>query len=249
MSSNLPMIRPSSRLDLAVPQGLQAATAPFHIATPLAAALDQVDGEEFRDLVRVNGAGDLWVLWDADGDPRDLWRYADRAASYLERLPALPDVEAAHRVVRADLDAEPPIEVRAELIFTMLDAQNTTATQTYLQLLASKLGNSPRRQTEKYERTRPWFSTAAIAATIDEVVETMTPKHGRPIDIADILDIAGRHASELIRLDTALETIGKAIPVLSQIVDAVTDVPRPATLRPRGWQPPPMGPDEEPPPF
>jgi hypothetical protein len=36
---------------------------------------------------------------------------------------------------------------------------------------------------------------------------------------------------------------------LTGITDQVADFPRPSTLPPPGWQPPPMGPDEEPVPF
>ncbi|KRR06839.1 hypothetical protein [Bradyrhizobium valentinum] len=247
--SNLPMIVNSSNLELAGPRGLMAAMEPYRVAASLSAAFDQVDGDELRDLVRTNRIGTLRPLWDADDDPVKLWRYADKAEYYIQRLPTLTDVEAARQVVRTDIETEPSIEVRCALVYTMLDAWNVTATPTYVQMLSSKLGHSPRRPTETHERTRRWFPTAAIAAAVDDVVTTLKPEHGRPVSIADMLDVAGRHASELIRLETALEDLTTAIPVLSRITEAVADVPRPPSLRPRGWTPPPMDPDEEPLPF
>jgi hypothetical protein len=222
---------PTASVRLPVPRDLLAATAPFRLAAPLAAALDQVDGDELRDLVRTNRFGDLWALWDADGDPAELWAYADEAEYYLERLPALADVEAARDVVRADIETEPSIEARCDLVCTMLDGWNVTATTTYIDALAWKLGHSPRRQTEKYERTRPWFPLAAIAATVDELLTTAKPQRGRPVDIADVLDIAGRHSSELIRLNRALETLCGVIPLLGRITDAVTNIPKPPPRR------------------
>jgi len=131
----------------------------------------------------------------------------------------------------------------------LLDGWNLTATAVYVETLTRKLGDCPRRPTESLERARPWFSTAAIAATVDELLTTRTPKRGRPPDISDILDVAGKHASELTRLSKALASLSGAIIALTGITDEVANVPRPSTLRPPGWQPPPMGPDEEPVPF
>jgi hypothetical protein len=245
---SLPMVVTSSS-QLAVPRGLMAAMDPYRLAAPLSAAFDQVDGEELRDLVRTNRFGDLWTSWHADGDPLDLWRYADQAASYLQRLPALPDVEAARHVLRTDIETEPMIEALYDLVCAMLDAANVTATSTYIETLIWKLGNSPRRPTETHPRIKPWFPLAAIAATVDDVVTNVRPQHGRPVSIVEVLDIAGRHASELIRLEAALDTMSKAIQLLGRVTQAVSDVPRPPSLKPLGWQPPRMGPDEEPLPF
>ncbi len=179
--------------------------------------------------------GDLWTSWHADGDPVDLWRYADQAASYLQRLPALADVEAVRHVLRTDIETEPSIVIRCDLVCAMLDGGCVTATPTYIETLVWKLGNSPRRQTEKHPRSRCWFPMAAIAATVDDVLTNIRPQHGRPVSIAEVLDIAGRHASELIRIEAALETMSKTIPLLGRITQAVADVPRPPRRQRPDW--------------
>ena len=80
----------------------------------------------------------------------------------------------------------------------MLEVQGLTATDEYIYYLARKLGGCSRRRTEMRERDHAWFSMATIARAIDEVLSTLRPEKGRPIPPTDILDIAGRHASELI---------------------------------------------------
>ncbi len=249
--NNLPVVaRGTPPAQQPVHRDLGAAMLPYHVAAPLAVALDEVDVEGMQWITHVNRDGDLWTVWDADGDPTKLWRYADRAASYLERLPRLADVATAHEAVRIDLDTTPPMEARVELICLMLDALNISrATQTYVRLLAEKLGSSPHRATETHERKHRWFPMAAIAAAIDDVITNMTPARGRPIDIASMLDVCGKHASELVRLESRLAVMAKAIPILGRITEAVADVPRPQNMRPRGWKPPPMEPGEDPIPF
>jgi len=76
---------------------------------------------------------------------------------------------------------------------------------------------------------------AAIAATVDDVLTNIRPQHGRPVSIAEVLDIAGRHASELIRIEAALETMSKTIPLLGRITQAVADVPRPPRRQRPDW--------------
>lgn len=39
-----------------------------------------------------------------------------------------------------------------------------------------------------------------ITRAIDEVLTTLRPEYGRPVPIADVLDVAGRHATELTAL-------------------------------------------------
>lgn len=249
--NSLPAVaRATAPIQQPAQRDLAAAMLPYRVGAPLAVALDEVDVEGMQWIAHTNTAGDLWVVWDADGDPKILWRHADKAASYLERLPRLADVLAVHEVVRADLDTAPSLETRVELICLMLDAQNiTTATETYVRMLAEKLGSSLARATETHERKHRWFPMAAIAAAIDEVITTVKTGKGRPIDIASMLDLCGKHSSELVGLEARLRIMATALPILARITDAVTDVPRPSNMRRRGWQPPPMGPDEEPLPF
>jgi len=50
---------------------------------------------------------------------------------------------------------------------------------------------------------------ATIEQAIDEVLSTVRPEQGRPIPPTDILDIAGRHSSELIeRYESLIEIEG-----------------------------------------
>jgi hypothetical protein len=55
----------------------------------------------------------------------------------------------------------------------------------------------------------------------------MRPEYGGPVPIADLLDVAGRHASELISLDRSIVVPGNTIDRLKRIVDATEDAPRP----------------------
>lgn len=170
---------------------LSSATLPYELAAPLARAYDRVACHELQELIDVHYAG---------CDPTKLWRRAEAAKPLLKRLPAQADVEVALRVLRAQIHTEPSVDVRADLVFTMLDGWNTTATGVYVSNLVRKLGNCPRRPTEALERLATWFAAAAIAAAVDQLLTTRTPKRGRPIDIADVLDVVGKHSSELIRL-------------------------------------------------
>lgn len=231
---NLPAVTNALRAQLPVPYDLAAAMEPYRRATPLAASLDEVDIDELHWITHTNRVGDLWTTYDSDGDPRKLWQYRDQAASLLNCLPGLSEVQAARDIVLSDIETEPPLQARVGAICTMLDIQNIAASGSYVKVLAGKLGRCPRRATENNERPHPWIPMAAICATIDELV-TNVSAGGRPIDIAELLDLAGRHSSELIRLNTALETIVGVIPTLCRIMAAVKDVPRPPPRKPPDW--------------
>ena len=57
-----------------------------------------------------------------------------------------------------------------------------------------------------------------------EVVELNT--YG-PVPICDILDVAGRYASELIVLDRSIVHLGNTIHRLGRLVDATKHIPEP----------------------
>jgi hypothetical protein len=152
----------------------------------------------------------------------------DQARYSLKRLPRSKDVLAAHNAIRRDLRTEPLIEHRVDLVCVMLDALNVKASDSYIQMLAWKLGDCPQpRRTETLRRHERWFSMAAITRAIDEVVTTIRPEYGAPVPIAVALDVAGRHASELIRLDWSIVVLGNTIDRLKRIVDATEDAPEP----------------------
>jgi hypothetical protein len=110
----------------------------------------------------------------------------------------------------------------------MLDAQNVKASDAYIQMLSWKLGDCPQpRRTETIKRSQPYFSIVVITRAIDDILTTMRPEYGAPVPIADVLDVAGRHASELIRLDRSIISLGNTIHRLQRIVDATRDAPRP----------------------
>ena len=67
----------------------------------------------------------------------------------------------------------------------------------------------------------------ARTRAINDVLTTMRPEYGGPVPIADLLDVAGRHASELISLDRSIVVPGNTIDRLKRIVDATEDEPRP----------------------
>ena len=101
-----------------------------------------------------------------------------------------------------------------------LDVQGVTADASYVQYLAWKLGDCPKRKTETQKRVRPWVSLTTIARTIDEVLSTLRPKDGIPIPEADILDVGGRNASQAVGLHHVLVTLGNTISRLHRIDSA-----------------------------
>ena len=58
-----------------------------------------------------------------------------------------------------------------------------------------------------------------ITRTFDEVLSELRPEQGRPIPVAEILDIAGKHASALADLRKAVTKIDTTIVRLSWIAD------------------------------
>jgi hypothetical protein len=215
---------------LFVPSAMISATEPYRRANRLVdtfgedvhALLNEADG-----FLRIDHRKQLLCLQNAKTDAQR-WRLGYRARDELRDLPALADVYAAHQAIRRDLNTEPPIESRVELVGIMLDVQGITADLSYIQFLAWKLGDCPRRKTEIRMRTKPWFSLVTITRTIDEVLMTLNPEQGRPISPTDVLDIAGRNASEVIRLAQSTFGIGKAISRLQQIAEATKDAKPPA---------------------
>jgi hypothetical protein len=105
-------------------------------------------------LIRVDARGQLLCLRNAK-TPRARWELANTATADLRNLPALPNVRAALDALQRDLDSEPPIEHRLQLIGMMLDVQGITPDLAYVQFLAWKLGECPKRTTETKERGNP----------------------------------------------------------------------------------------------
>jgi hypothetical protein len=68
---------------------------------------------------------------------------------------------------------------------------------------------------------------AAISCTVDSVPETLKPEYGRPVPPADVLDIAGRNASELIGLRNSVINLHNTIFRLNRLVDATRDAKPP----------------------
>lgn len=124
------------------------------------------------------------------------------------------------------------IEDRVDLVCLMLDAQHIKASDAYIQILAWKLGDCPRRKTETRKRYKRWFSMVTITRTIDEVLTTLKPEDGRPIPPTDVLDIAGRNASELIGLHHSIINLHNTITRLHRIVHATKDAKPPDESEP-----------------
>jgi hypothetical protein len=86
--------------------------------------------------------------------------------------------------MRRDLNAEPAIEHRVELIETMLEIQGVAPNAPYVHYLARKLGDCAPPPTETKKSPHPWFSLAVISRAIDEVLETLRPEGGVGTPIA-----------------------------------------------------------------
>jgi len=157
----------------------------------------------------------------------------DQAKYALRRdLPEMGLVKANLDAIRRDLDTEPPIEQRVDLVGVMLDVQGIAPDPSYIQYLAWKLGDCPKRKTETRKRSQPWFSLGTVSRTIDEVLATLRPEYGRPVPPTDVLDIAGRNASELIGLRNSVINLHNTIFRLQLIVKATADAEPPAKLAP-----------------
>lgn len=207
---------------LAVPRGMIAATEPYRLAARLLNAIPKKPGKDLLELVRVDPTGRLLCLQDDEMAVR--WFSGDQARRELERLPVLEDVVAAHHAIRRDLETEPPIEHRVDLVCMMLDVQQLKPTDAYIQVLAWKLGDCPeQRGTEVHRRAKKWFSMVTITRAIEDVLMTIRPEYGRPVPISDVLDVAGRHASRMIWLDRSIVNLRNIIRRLNQIVEATKD--------------------------
>jgi hypothetical protein len=180
-----------------------------------------------EDWCRVDSSGKLICLEEAKTE-RQRWQLGDNARYALRKeLPRLADVRPVLAALDLDLDTEPSIEQRVDLVGTMLDIQGITPDLKYIRYVAQKLGDCPPRKTETCKRSQPWFSLATISRTVDEVLSTLRPQDGRPIPPADILDIAGKHASELISLRRSVVTLNNTIVRLQRIVEATKDAAKP----------------------
>jgi hypothetical protein len=165
---------------------MMATTAPLQLADQLV--------DSFRNV--------SWALDQCETEE-------DAKYSLVHELPPKQTVISAIDALQQDLDGEPPLAKRLDLIGFMLEVQCVTATDEYIQYLAYKLGSCSKRATETRERDHAWFSMATIEQAIDEVLSTVRPEQGRPIPPTDILDIAGRHSSELIeRYESLIEIEG-----------------------------------------
>jgi hypothetical protein len=233
---------PATIEQLEVPRAMISAMEPYRVASQLVSiygkGADSLLNED--DLLRVNDKKRLLCLQNLETmtDPIERnyegWRLNRSAKGVLRELPALPDVQAVLDAVRLDLDTEPPLESRVELIGGLLDVQGIAPDLKYIQILAWKLGDCPPRKTETRKRNKPGFSLVTIARTVDEIWTTLRPEYGRPVPITDVLDIAGRHASEMIELRRSTFNIGKAIVGLQKIVHATQLAKVPGTSEPCG---------------
>lgn len=177
---------PATVEQLAVPRAMIAATEPYCVAARLSRDFDDDVKDDFWEagidvehLVSVDAKGRL-ICFEKATTETLRWRLGDDARYALRRLPTYADVLAAHRTIRRDLDTEPPIESRVDLVCLMLDLQNIKASDACIQPLAWRLGDCPQpRKTEIHRRKRPWFSLATISSTVDEVATTMRPEYGR----------------------------------------------------------------------
>jgi hypothetical protein len=146
-----------------------AATEPYRAAAQLVSTFDEVvEVLSDSDLLRVDDKKQLLCLQNTRTEARR-GRLGYRTRDELSDLPACADVQAALHAIRRDLDTEPPIEHRVELVGMMLDVQGITADLSYIQYLAWKLGDCPQRKTETRKRSKPWFSLVTISRTTDEV--------------------------------------------------------------------------------
>jgi hypothetical protein len=227
---------PATVQQLAVPRALIAATEPYRVAAQLLRSFvagresrtSFDDEDELSELARVDAGGHLICL-DKATTEASRWRLGYEAADALRGMPAHTELRAAFRAIRRDLDTEPPIETRVELVTMMLDAQHITASDAYIQHLSWRLGDCPPLKTEKFKRWQPWFSLATGARAIDEVLTTMRPEYGRPVPIADVLNVAGRNSSKLIGLYDEIHKLGWTRHRLGQVVAATKDARPPDT--------------------
>jgi len=222
---------PATLEQLAVPRAMIAATEPYRVAARLLRAFvaarkslsfdDDVEDDP-SELVRVDAKGRLLCLEKATTEALR-WRLGYQATDALSCMPAYAELRAAFHAIQRDLDTEPPIETRVELVTMMLDAQHITASDAYIQHLSWRLGDCPPLKTENLKRWRPWFSLATSARAIDEVLTTMRPEYGRPVPIADVLNVAGRNSSKLISLYGEINKLAWTQHRLGLVVAATKD--------------------------
>jgi hypothetical protein len=211
-----------------------AANETYHRAAQLRDDFDDTV-ELLSDLARVDSSGKLLCLMEAKTEARR-WQIGDQAKySLIHELPALPDVQTALQAIELDLDTEPPIERRVDLVGTMLDVQGISPDLKYIQYLAWKLGDCPQLKTETHKRSKPWFSLATISRTVDEVLMTLRPEDGRPIPPTDVLNIAGRNASDLISLRRSTIRLNNTIVRLQRIAEATKDAAKPPDKPELSW--------------
>jgi hypothetical protein len=204
---------------LEVPRSMILAMEPYRVANQLASTY----GETVEVILDRDDCFQVRLR-----NPKECrWSLGSTARSFLQGLPAQPDVEAALRALRIDRDTEPPLEARVEMIGALLDVQGIAPDLKYIQVLAWKLGDCPPRKTETRERNKPWFSMVTIARVIDEIWTTLRPEYGRPVPITDVLDIAGRNHSEMLGLHNSIFDIRKAIVGLHRVVEATKDAVEP----------------------
>jgi hypothetical protein len=210
-----------------VPHGaLIAANKAYQQATWLQDDCDEAV-EILSDLVQVDSNGKLIRLEEAKTETMR-WQIGDNARYALRHeLPLLADVRPVLRAIELDLDTEPSIEQRVDLVGAMLDIQGISPDVKYIQYLARKLRDCPPRNTETCKRSKPWFSLATISRTVDDVLMTLRPQDGRAIPPADVLDIAGKRSSELIGLRRSIVRINNTIVRLQRIVAATKDAAKP----------------------
>jgi hypothetical protein len=136
---------------------LIAANETYHRAALLRDDFDEAV-DLLSDLVRVDSSGKLICLMEAKTEAMR-WKIGGQARfSLRHELPALPDVRATLDAIELDLDKEPPIECRVDLVGTMLDAQAISPDVKYIRYIAWKLGDCPQLKTETHKRAAGWRS-------------------------------------------------------------------------------------------
>jgi hypothetical protein len=205
-------------------------TASYQAASALLKDLDYDDEVSLKHLTHTDQKGDKGrpVLLSLTDTEADRWRLGNCAKHKLAHLPAHAEVTTALLALRRDLEAEPTLEAILELIEGMLAVQGIEPNPAYVGFLATKLRDCAARSTETKKRWHPWFPLPAIAAGIDQVLETLWPESGRPLAIGAILDVVGKVSSEMHAQHRRINELAWAQHRLALIVDATKDAQAPS---------------------
>ncbi len=210
---------------------MERALVPMRLADEWRQPIALTYKSEVASLVERDRDGALATLRRTTGR-QARWQLNITAYSVREELPTRAKILHACQVVRRAITIEPACRQAQLMVGMMLDGCAIKAgddTDGYISALTWMLRDCAPRPEERYGRQPPrWMPVPAIANAIRDVWSTRRVDYGRPIAIAEFLDLCAKHRRRLTQLRADLHRVALTHRALSEIVEATDDAYSPS---------------------